>query len=431
MRQSNSIMQNINNLLLLALVIILLLVGFSIQNYGHSQTLVYDYLTQKAVTFSLLYESSARQNILDAFPAPPENIINTEEINSIVVFNRDQSPVYMFGKNIFDAQVIRKVIDSQQINTSKKTINGRAFLLVAMPFHLGDLQQDYGHSATQHLPRFKVLAVAIPISVGNEIILPSKIQLLLSLSLLIFFIVISYWQWKNIRSYILMQKSLVEKENLASIGLASARLAHEIRNPLAGIKGLAQLLQEENLSEQPHAYLTSIVTQTDRLNDIISELLDFSKPKLPICSYTPLLPLIEELCSCYANVIQEKNLTVKHYFNENYFLFADRELLIRVLHNLMANALHAINHNGEINFYAEKTFKTFTLKICNTGDYIAEGYLDKIFSPFFSTKTKGSGLGLSICKQIMTAHLGQIDVNNTNQTVCFTLSFPKEENHVD
>jgi two-component system sensor histidine kinase HydH len=207
-----------------------------------------------------------------------------------------------------------------------------------------------------------------------------------------------------------------EQKRLAALGAMSAGLAHEIRNPLAGVKGAAQLLQgEAELDEEGREMLRIIVEETDRLNDVVSQFLDYARPfelQLkeqsidPVVTRTlvlvraqglpPGVQLVEELASGLPPVS------------------IDPVRLGQVLLNLLQNALHAMPNGGTLTLRTRLgREQSLEVHVVDTGSGIAPAVMEQLFVPFFTTKQDGTGLGLAICQRIVQAHGGEIVVWST------------------
>ncbi|MAA80345.1 MAG: hypothetical protein CL916_13910 [Deltaproteobacteria bacterium] len=228
---------------------------------------------------------------------------------------------------------------------------------------------------------------------------------------------------------------LKEQHRLAALGTMSAGLAHEIRNPLAGIKGAAQFLQDQNQDEVHQEFLQLIVSETDRLNVVVSQFLNYARPlKLQLEPYS-----INDLIN---NVLEleranHKNVDVSYTYtpkiNIEEFSF-DPNLLHQVILNLLQNAAQAMEYNGNIHIsssigqlvYAPYQGQpSVEIKISDTGPGIPKETQKKLFIPFFTTKDNGTGLGLAISQRIVEAHNGNISVkSNKGKGTTFVISLP-------
>ncbi|ACH40994.1 sensor histidine kinase, GAF domain-containing [Citrifermentans bemidjiense Bem] len=228
------------------------------------------------------------------------------------------------------------------------------------------------------------------------------------------------------------QENLLQKERLAAIGEMAAGIAHELKGPLVSIGGFAGRLARklpQDTSEWAHADL--IVREVLRLEGILSEILLFSK-KTTIC-YTrcDLSEVVKESLAVVTPPLEEKQISVNAKFpRHKLLLLGDGQQLKQVFINIILNALDAMGTGGALNIQvsaAEMDDKeAVQVKISDTGGGIPLESLNSIFTPFFTTKGSGTGLGLPIANRIITNHGGKIQVtNNPGLGVEFRVILPK------
>lgn len=218
------------------------------------------------------------------------------------------------------------------------------------------------------------------------------------------------------------QIELFRAEKLASLGKFSAGVAHEIKNPLTSILGFAQLSERKAESEIIKSNLQFIIKETYRATNIVQDLLTFARQKKPELSVQDLGSIIKE---AIARVSQQYEQTgVKLDFpdeSQKFMAKVDPEQIMRVLINLLVNALHAICDSDRsklgrvvVRISQAATNEMISIEIEDNGSGITPENIEKIFEPFFSTKTdgKGTGLGLSICHGIIEQHSGQLSVSS-------------------
>ena len=228
------------------------------------------------------------------------------------------------------------------------------------------------------------------------------------------------------------QESLLQKERLAAIGEMAAGIAHELKGPLVSIGGfagrLARKLPKET-SEWAHADL--IVREVVRLEGILSEILLFSK-KTTIC-YTrcDMVDVVKESLAVVTPPLEEKQIRITTKFpRQRQLLLGDSQQLKQVFINLILNSLDAMGNGGELMVQVlpcELDGKeAIAVKIADTGGGIPLEQLNSIFTPFFTTKETGTGLGLPIANRIITNHGGKIQITNQpGQGVEFRIVLPK------
>lgn len=212
------------------------------------------------------------------------------------------------------------------------------------------------------------------------------------------------------------QKKIFEQEKLASIGQMAAGMAHEIKNPLTVIKGYIQLLKEKfSYNQELVNSFNIIIEETDRASNVITEFLQFARPKDPVLCEHSIEKLIDEVYKIVEPQAFLSDITVKHERTEESLPLCkfDWNQIKMVLINLCQNALEAMSSNGTLKIKTGLTNNNeIFIEIIDTGIGIPEQDLKKLGTPFFSTKGNGTGLGLSIVYSIINSHNGYIDVNS-------------------
>ncbi len=226
---------------------------------------------------------------------------------------------------------------------------------------------------------------------------------------------------------------------LASLGGMAAGLAHEIRNPLGTIKGLTQLLEEEASEDQKSKkYVKTIIKEVDRLNRVVTDLLQFAQPaSKEFLFYDVHLLLENALELCRIDLEKKKAEVFKEFGGNLPSVWADERKLVQVFLNLFLNAGEALDDLKEIKivtYFDPKGFVTSSgqnsgavkIKIMNTGPEIDPGIRSRIFDPFFTTRTEGTGLGLAIVSQIIASHKGTISAEREDPYTVFLLTLPAQ-----
>ncbi len=189
---------------------------------------------------------------------------------------------------------------------------------------------------------------------------------------------------------------LIQTNKLASLGLLSAGIAHEIKNPLAGIKTSVQVLSRKLPdSSVEKNILDSVTGEVDRLNKIVTDMLNFAKPMPSVKNNVQLNNVAEKALSFLSKDLKDKNVRVYNNLKP-IEVHLDQDQFLQIIINLLLNALAAIDSDdGIISLYHEGEYNEFMV-IEDNGVGIAENKLDKIFDPFFSMSKGGTGLGLSV-----------------------------------
>lgn len=227
-----------------------------------------------------------------------------------------------------------------------------------------------------------------------------------------------------------MQEEILKIDRLASLGEFSSSLAHEIRNPLAGIKTTAQALGEElGEDDSKKEYIDRIIKEIDRLNDLLRTFFSFAKPGRLNLTPCQIQDVIEEVTGVLAKEAEKKGITIKEVYNNDLPpILLDFHQIQQVFMNLFLNAIQAMPGGGEVTVEVSSgnLHKGWIqVKVKDTGEGIVPEYLPKIFDPFFTTKSKGLGLGLSITHKIMEGHGGKIEAESSpGKGSTFILNFP-------
>ncbi len=216
----------------------------------------------------------------------------------------------------------------------------------------------------------------------------------------------------------LLEDQLNQAERLAALGEMVAGVSHEIKNPLGIIRSTAELLEEKSASDEIQKKLsTIIVEESGRLNDILADFLDFARPQAPSFQDCRLEEIIDRNLSFLRPELDKKRVFVNNgNLNSGAFTIeADPGLLYRAFLNIFINAIQSMKDGGNIKIAIEEEKDNYRVEIQDTGIGITKENLNKIFNPFFTTKEKGSGLGLSIVKNIIEGHKGTVLVESEEE----------------
>lgn len=222
---------------------------------------------------------------------------------------------------------------------------------------------------------------------------------------------------------------LVRSEKLAFTGRMAASIAHEIRNPLTNIVlSIRQLKKNDKIKPEGLNYAEIVERNTNRIEYLITELLNCARPiKLNLQPWDVHL-VIEDVLNVHKVRLKTQRIKViKNLTSHPSILLVDKEYLGRVFLNIIANAIEAMQPGGNLSITTGKEKSNFVIKIQDNGRGIPEKNLIKIFDPFFSTKKRGAGLGLSTCQNIVTSHGGIIEVESAwRKGSSFSVSLPLE-----
>ena len=213
-----------------------------------------------------------------------------------------------------------------------------------------------------------------------------------------------------------LEEQLHQSERLAALGEMIAGVSHEIRNPLGIIRSTAELLHSRMLEDKQKRFSSIIVEESTRLNDILTEFLDFARPK----TLRPAVCKIEDILDRNISVLevecQRLGIEVRRcYETGEYCLEADQDLLYRAFVNIFANSIQAMPEGGMLTIRTSigngsSGASLVEIQVQDTGAGIPKEAMKKIFNPFFTTREKGTGLGLAIVQNIIDNHSGEIEV---------------------
>lgn len=226
-----------------------------------------------------------------------------------------------------------------------------------------------------------------------------------------------------------LQTLAARADRMKALGEMAAQVAHEIRNPLGGIKGFASLLKRD-LSDHPdlQKMAASIVEGTDNLNHLVDRILHYARPVHPHLEKTDLIALLEEVKQFFmadANSYKPNIAIPIDAPFDKMVLSIDTALFKSAILNLLVNAVQAMPDGGTITLSVRKQPGCVVLSVSDTGTGIPEETLPKLYSPFFTTKPEGNGLGLVEVQKVIQAHGGTIDLASTlNKGTTFTIKLP-------
>ena len=215
-------------------------------------------------------------------------------------------------------------------------------------------------------------------------------------------------------------------DNLSNIESLALGLAHEIRNPMGGIRASAQLLRQELENPEQQEYLDVIISEVDRINRLIERMMNFTRPGELNLKHTNVHKVLKDITLLEQEAIAHKHIRLEQIYDPSIPLIqADEDQLKQVFFNLIQNAIEASPDKGKIQLltrvstgYSIKTFhspnpgQSIVVEIIDSGIGISESNMNNLFTPLFTTKSKGSGLGLPISLKIVESHGGVIKVSS-------------------
>ena len=238
--------------------------------------------------------------------------------------------------------------------------------------------------------------------------------------------------FKDLTEVRALRREIERSQRLASVGRLAAGVAHEIRNPLSSIKGFATYFKQR-YQDVPEDQQTAgiMIQEVDRLNRVVSQLLEFSRPVTISPKPTSLKGLVKDSLKLIERQAQDKQIAINTRNSADIDeVKIDPDRINQVLLNLYLNAIEAMRPGGKLGieiFDSEKN-GGLNIQISDTGHGIAAEDLPKIFDPYFTTKSSGTGLGLAIAHNIVEAMGGTIEVKSkADKGTTFTLTIPLRE----
>ncbi len=219
---------------------------------------------------------------------------------------------------------------------------------------------------------------------------------------------------KRTEERMILKEELNRTRHLSALGEMTAGISHEIRNPLGIIKSSAELLKKKMKKLDPSNSIPEIIVEeSGRMNDIITDFLNYAKPKVPILSRCQSSEIIDKILSYLSYKITETGYRIKKEYTQ-YLpeVLADADMLYQAFLNIIINSMQAMPDRGEILIKTLFDENKVIIIFEDQGEGVADDILEKIWDPFFTTKEKGTGLGLGLVKNIIESHKGTIEIEN-------------------
>jgi len=240
----------------------------------------------------------------------------------------------------------------------------------------------------------------------------------------------------NIRD---LEEAVRKADRLSALGTLAAGLAHEIKNPLGGIRGAAQLLEMELAEDDELRDCTKVILkEVQRVNRIVEELLDLSSPRSLNLVGVNLHKILAHIVFLQQQATEGKSITFQRHLDPSIPpILADEARITQLFLNLIKNAVEAVGDNGVIEITSrivseysmtqkgERRSRMVAIEVIDDGAGIPQDEMESLFTPFYTTKEKGTGLGLAICQKIVAEHRGMIRVDSKEgRGTVFTIMLP-------
>ncbi|MGB6012057.1 MAG: ATP-binding protein [Desulfobacterales bacterium] len=218
---------------------------------------------------------------------------------------------------------------------------------------------------------------------------------------------------KRAQERLKLKEQLSRAEHLSTLGEMVAGISHEIRNPLGIIQSSSELLKKKMASYDPSNSIPDIIIEESiRLNYIITDFLNFAKPRIPNLMACDVEAVLEKNINFLASHIEKEGYTVEKYYDNNIpEITADSDMLYQAFLNILINAMQAMPEGGKIHVAIQSADNTVKIFFEDEGEGIPQDLMEKIWDPFFTTKAKGTGLGLGIVKNIIESHSGSVQIS--------------------
>lgn len=345
-----------------------------------------------------------------------------EGIAFIALYNESGSTILHSNENL-----INKVVNDELI---RKTLSTNETIHGYMTLATGESIFVLNFPVVMYKAPY-ILRIALHKYPFEEIIRQARFQAVSALIVILILWLMGFFFIRTLKKSESFNKIMEERQRLAMLGEMASVLAHEIRNPLGSIKGFAQLVMEQNkelkiYSPETEEYLRIIILESKRLESLTDDLLLYTKT----VEYRPENVDIKGLISeCIKNIqanINEKQIDFEISLPETIFVKTDHDKLKQILINIIQNAVEAISEKGLIEITAEIRNNTAEISINDNGSGMDEETRRNAFKPFFTTKTKGTGLGLAVVERLVKSIGGFMELQSERERgTKFKISIPR------
>ncbi|RDI41671.1 ATP-binding protein [Falsibacillus pallidus] len=270
----------------------------------------------------------------------------------------------------------------------------------------------------------------IPITRGIFLIVKGDIPQIIfevsSSSIILATLIAIIYLIENMNEQMEMKQELILREKMDVVSQLAASVAHEVRNPMTSVRGFMQLMQNERLTEKQDMYINISIEELDRAQGIINQYLDLAKPQTNPHETIDLTSVIHQSINVMQSYAVLNSIHIQHEVEPSLEIVGFKLEIQQVLINIIKNAIEAIKSEGEIRISAAKQSNgIISILIEDNGAGMTEDQIKKLGSPYYSTKEKGTGLGLTLCHHIVKQMGGHIIIKSElNKGTCFNIKLP-------
>ncbi|MBC8393703.1 MAG: two-component sensor histidine kinase [Deltaproteobacteria bacterium] len=375
------------------------------------------------------------RNTLHSFQT---EMVNIYDMNNIISYSFDQSLV---GKKDVGGTAYQNAVSGQ---STSKLIQRGSFWEMALGFPKESKLITFAPLRTEKRlsrisgPVMGVVEIVQDLSEDDKTIFSFQVYIIITCSVImgVLFLVLLFIVKrgegileKRAMERLRLKEQLSRAEHLSTLGEMVAGISHEIRNPLGIIKNSAELLEKKmNKFDPSNPFPNIIVEEAGRLNNIITDFLNFARPKVPNLLPCRVEEILEKNITFLGSHMQEQSYMIEKAYAEDLpEITADAEMVYQAFLNILINAMQAMPGGGKILVNASSLENENQVGVCfeDEGEGIPGHIMDKIWDPFFTTKEKGTGLGLGIVKNIIESHGGSIQIENkSDQGTRVTIKLP-------
>jgi len=330
----------------------------------------------------------------------------------------DRSGVYRFHSN---ADLVGAPVKPEMLKEFPRGSRSEARVT------LGTGERAFRYTAPVYLSgETLVLHLTLHTYRADAVVRRAKLNMTILLGLLVAGWMLSIGLFRYARREELHQIAMARKESLAKLGEMGAMLAHEIRNPLAGIKGFAQVIAKKPQEQRNSVFAQNIVTEAVRLENLVNDLLAYVASDGPAKACFDLGELIDHTVSLLAPEASDQNVVIEKESPHALRCFGNRDRLEQALLNLGKNALQSMPAGGVLRLTGSAAGHNAIICLRDSGHGIAGKDLPKVFEPFFTTRARGTGLGLALCRKIVEEHHGTVELaSELNHGTTVTVTLPR------